>query len=140
VTGRAPAPFRGLGPGGGRVRARSISAGSYVPLKDATMRLDGLTALIALNGSGKTSVLGALELFSADAPPVTLRDLNDRGDNMEAVLSLSAAGAGEKLAPYAVGGEIRLRRVYGPGDPEKPPVRLAQKTTFSQGTTPTLAR
>jgi len=109
------------------MRVKSVSIRNYRSLKDVTIRLDGLTTIIEPNGSGKTSVLRALELFSNDAPPVTLHDFNDEGEGIEVVLALPADGADEELAPYAVGGEIRLRRMYEPSDPEKPAARPAQK-------------
>jgi len=109
------------------VRAKGVLIRNYRSLKYVTIRLDGLTTVIGPNGSGKTSVLRAVELFSNDAPPGTLHDFNDKSEGIEVVLALSADGAGEDLAPYVFGGEIRLRRVYGPGDPEKPAVCLAQK-------------
>lgn len=109
------------------MRVKSVSIRNYRSLKDVTIRLDGLTTIIGPNGSGKTSVLRALELFSNDAPPVTLRDFHDEGEGIEVVLALPADGAGEELAPYVVGGEIRLRRMYEPGDPEKPATRPARE-------------
>jgi len=113
------------------VRVKSVTVRNYRSLRDVTVDLDGLTVLIGPNGSGKTSVLRALELFSGDAPPVTMRDFNDRGKGMCVDLVLSGDGADGSLAHHVVGGEIRLRREYAPGDPGKPDARLAPQNQIS---------
>lgn len=110
------------------MRVKSVSARNYRSLADVTVDLDGLTTLIGPNGSGKTSVLRALALFSADAPAVTMRDFNDKEKSMVVDLVLSGDGAGGDIAQYVVGGEIRLRREYEPGDSGKPDARLAPKS------------
>lgn len=110
------------------MRVRSVSVRNYRSLKDVTVHLDGLTTLIGPNGSGKTSVLRALNLFSADAPPVTEGDFNDRGKDMEVCLAISCEATSAELAPHVIDGVVCLRLVYEPpGDGARRPARPEPK-------------
>ncbi|MDD9802601.1 MAG: ATP-dependent endonuclease [Deltaproteobacteria bacterium] len=110
------------------MHVKSVSIRNYRSLSNVTVKLDGLTTLIGPNGSGKTSVLRALELFSVDAPPVTAGDFNDGGESIVVDLVVSCEGIGEELAPYAVDGEICLRLEYEPPGDGKTRAKTAPKT------------
>jgi len=110
------------------VRVRGVTVRNYRSLRDVTVNLDGLTVLIGPNGPGKTSVLRALELFSGDAPSVTMDDFNDEEQDIQIDLALSCAEGGGALAPYVMGGEVRLRLTYEPsGNPDRPNAKPTQK-------------
>ena len=56
----------------------SIRIENYRSVRDATLCCDSLTALVGANGSGKSSILHAIDLFFAEKPVVTEEDYYDR--------------------------------------------------------------
>lgn len=59
----------------------SIRIENYRSIRNAVLYCDNLTALVGANGSGKSSILRAIDLFFAEKPVVTEEDYYNRQTN-----------------------------------------------------------
>lgn len=94
---------------------KSIRIENYRSIRDATVDCDGLTALVGANGSGKSSILRAIDMFFVEKPTLTEEDYYDRQtDNAIHVTvtfkNLSDSTKG-RFKDYVPDGELAVVRV-----------------------------
>ena len=97
------------------MRLLSIRVQNYRSIRDATLSLDDLTALVGANGVGKSSFLKAISLFYDPAPKVTESDCHCRNDSDPITLTATFADLSElardRFSPYIQGEILVVERV-----------------------------
>ena len=97
------------------MRLESIRVQNYRSIRDATLRLDDLTALVGANGVGKSSLLKAISLFYDPAPSVSEGDYHARDASKPITLTATFAGlsspARARFGPYVQGESLVVERV-----------------------------
>lgn len=97
------------------MRLQSIRVQNYRSIRDATLTLDDLTALVGANGVGKSSFVRAISLFYDPAPKVTEGDYHRR--NYSDPIKLTATftdlptRARDWFSPYIQGETLVVERV-----------------------------
>lgn len=88
---------------------------NYRSIRDATLTLDDLTALVGANGVGKSTFFKAISLFYDPAPRVDVSDCHYRNDSDPIVLTATFAGLSEqardRFSPYVQGDSLAVERV-----------------------------
>ena len=103
-----------LDKGGLAVRIKSMRVENFRSVKSATLKLDGLTALVGANGAGKTTFLHALLVFQ-DKQKVDAEDFYNRDTARDIEIAVTFTGlsgaALKKFAKYTQNGELEVVRV-----------------------------
>lgn len=97
------------------MRLQSIRVQNYRSIRDATLTLDDLTALVGANGVGKSTFFKAMSLFYDPAPRVAESDCHCRNDSEPIVLTATFAGLSEqardRFSPYVQGETLVVERI-----------------------------
>lgn len=105
------------------MRIRKIRVKNFRAVKDCSIDLDFLTALVGPNGSGKSTFLHALLIFRGDRA-VTAEDFYNKDVRKPIEIAVTFGNlsrrAGNKFARYLQGDELELVRIcrWGGGGPE----------------------
>lgn len=93
----------------------SMRVQNYRSIRDATLCLDGLTALVGANGVGKSSLLRAISLFYDPAPSVSEGDYHARDASGPITLTATftdlSGPARSRFGPYIQGESLVVERV-----------------------------
>ena len=94
---------------------KSVRIENYRSVKDEMLRCDRLTALVGANGSGKSSFLRAIELFSLEKPGLTEGDYYDGRTDDPIRITATFAGlpdsAKEQFGDYVLDDEITVTNI-----------------------------
>ncbi|MDE0654324.1 MAG: ATP-dependent endonuclease [bacterium] len=94
------------------MRVQSIHVKNYRCIREATLSLDSLTALVGRNGSGKSAFLSALELFYKPEIPLTEEDFYCRnvGEPIEITVTYGSfePAEQEEFAKYMRADELPI--------------------------------
>ncbi len=101
---------------------KSIYLENYRCFQRETLECDRLTAIVGRNGSGKSSLLSALEVFYDPGAPITIEDFYNKDTSVNIQIrvvyyELRSGGEKEEFAPYISNDELavtkRIRWVNG---------------------------
>ena len=98
---------------------KQIHVKNYRSIKDETLVLGDLTALVGRNGSGKSNFLKALELFFEPSAK-TVEDADHHGGDGSSYIEIELTfgevvkGADDRLDPYVRDGVLVVTRRFGP--------------------------
>ena len=94
---------------------KSIRIENYRSIRDATVDCDDLTALVGANGSGKSSILRAIDLFFVEKPTLTEEDYYDRQTENAIRVTVTfknlSDSTKERFKDYVPDGELTVVRV-----------------------------
>jgi len=111
-TGSKPERAEGARRNGGvHVSIESIHIRNFRSLQDMEVRLGDITILIGANGTGKTTVLDALDLFASKKPSVAKEDYNLKDSPIDITLTIKP-GAHAVEGRFLHGGLMILRRSF----------------------------
>ena len=95
---------------------KSIRVENYRSIKDEILYCDDLTVLVGTNGSGKSSFLRAVVLFSAEKPGITNEDYYNRQTGnairITATFKNLPDSAMAQFGEYILNGELTVIRVF----------------------------
>lgn len=95
---------------------KSIRVKNFRSIKDETLQCDNLTALVGQNGSGKSSFLHAMELYSDKSPKLDLDDYYDKDTSEEIVISATFTNLSPEaltlFSKYIQNNELTVERVF----------------------------
>jgi predicted ATPase len=98
------------------MQIKSVHVRNFRSLLDLTVALDRLTALVGANGSGKSSVLRAMELFYATSPRVGAEDFygEDTSRDIEIELAFSDLDPAEQshFGSYLEAQQLSVVRLF----------------------------
>ncbi len=93
----------------------SVRIKNFRSIVDEEIRFEALTALVGANGSGKSSVLAALELFYGQNASITTDDFYNRDTSREVSVAITFSGlsseAKNQFKQYVQGDELTVERV-----------------------------
>ena len=96
------------------MRIKSMRVENFRSVRSATLKLDGLTALVGANGAGKSTFLHALLVFQ-DKQKVDAEDFYNRDTARDIEIAVTFTGLSEaakkKFAKYTQNGELEVIRV-----------------------------
>ena len=94
----------------------SVQVKNLRSIRNESLPCDALTALVGLNGSGKSSFLSALELFYTPTARVTPEDFYDEdvAHDIEIIVTYSNLNveARDLFAPYLDNDRLMVARVF----------------------------
>jgi energy-coupling factor transporter ATP-binding protein EcfA2 len=97
------------------VLIKTLRVQNFRSLKDVSLEVDCLTALVGPNGCGKSALLRALELFYASSLRLSMDDFYNRDTTRDIVVSVTFADlqkeAQERFAAYLDGSTLTVERV-----------------------------
>ncbi len=92
-----------------------IQVKNFRSIKDEVLVCDNLTALVGVNGSGKSSFLHAIELFQSKSPRVDEEDYYDRNTIEDIVIAITfkdlSESAKNRFAKYIQNDELTVEMV-----------------------------
>lgn len=95
---------------------KSLHVKNFRSILDEKIDCDDLTVLVGRNGTGKSSFLGALELFYNQSATVSTEDFyaEETGNEIEIAVTFTDLGSEEKslFDPYTDGNELTVARVF----------------------------
>lgn len=99
-----------------RVRLESLHVQNYRSVRDATLKLNGLTVLVGANGAGKSSFIKALELFWNRRPSVVAEDYYNKNTKNPIKITLAFSDMNkfeqDALGPYSPDGKLIVEREF----------------------------
>ena len=101
----------------------SVRVRNFRSIRDATLRLGALTALVGANGAGKSAFLKAVELFQDERATVEEEDYHNKCTHDEIVITLSfgdlSAAERTAFAEYAPDGVLAVEKAFSWEDNSK---------------------
>lgn len=99
---------------------KSIRVKNFRSIKDEVLICDNLTALVGVNGSGKSSFLHAIELFQSKSPRADEEDYYDRNTTEDIVIAVTFKDLSESakslFAKYIQNDELMVEMVVTWGE------------------------
>jgi putative ATP-dependent endonuclease of the OLD family len=97
------------------MRIREIAITNYRSIENVVLPFDQLTALVGANGTGKSSVLHALDFFYSGSDKITREDFFNRDEKREIAISIKFNGlsinAKERFSKYLNDDELIIEKV-----------------------------
>ena len=101
------------------MRLESVRVQNFRSIRDATLRLGGLTALVGANGAGKSAFLKAVDLFQGEWAAVEEEDYHCKTTQDDIVITLSfgdlSAVERNAFAEYTPDGILSVEKVFSWG-------------------------
>lgn len=102
------------------MKIASIRVQNFRSIKDQTITCDRLLGLVGRNGTGKSAILRALQLFYSPTPTVSLDDFYSRDPDLEIVISIVfdhlCDAALAQFDKYMRGDRLSIERVFKDAD------------------------
>ena len=98
------------------MRLESVKVQNFRSIRDATLRLGGLTALVGANGAGKSAFLKAVDLFQGEWAAVEEEDYHCKSTQDDIVITLAFGDLStveqKVFAGYAPDGILSVEKVF----------------------------
>ena len=105
------------------MRLESVRVQNFRSIRDATLHLGALTALVGANGAGKSAFLKAVDLFQGERVAVEEEDYHCKSTQDDIVITLSfgdlSAVERNVFAEYTLDGILSVEKVFSWGDNPK---------------------
>lgn len=94
---------------------KSVRVENYCAVRDATLNLDALTALVGPNGAGKSSLLRAAALLFGPTRGLTIEDVYNRSPSAEIRITATFANLSQEVTDaagdYVEHGELTITKI-----------------------------
>ena len=94
----------------------SVRVKGFRSILDETLHCDNLTALVGANGTGKSSLLKAIDLFYNPSPRIDIEDFYNGDTSSEVVVSITFTGLSQDAKNlfdvYLQGNKLTVERVF----------------------------